>query len=129
MTGVKGNIDYFIGYSEGFNPENPINKGSLHINTISEIDSRYLIKVMTNNFEDSTTWTEFINDEDRFVKMDLDELLYDTNNFREISENCISILQNQLSNSSGCSELSWAEAIKTFEIEEWSILLISKKSK
>ena len=123
MTGVKGNIDYFIGYSEGFNPENPINKGSLHINTISEIDSRYLIKVMTNNFEDSTTWTEFINDEDRFVKIDLDELLYATNYFSELSENCISILQNQLSNSSGCNELSWAEAMKTFEIEKWNVII------
>ena len=129
MTGVKGNIDYLISDSKGFNPKHPISKGSLCINTIAEIDSRYLIKLMTNNFEDSTTWTEFINDEDRFVKMDLDELLYDTNDFSELSENCISILQNQLSNSSGCSELSWAEVMKTFEIDEWRILLISKKTK
>ena len=123
MTGVKGNIDYLISDSEGFNPEHPIRKGSLYINTIAEIDSRYLIKLMTDNFEDSTTWTEFINDEDRFVKMDLDDLLYNTNNFSELNENCISILQNQLSNSSGCSELSWAEAMKTFEIEEWNVIL------
>jgi hypothetical protein len=47
----------------------------------------------------------------------------------ELSENCISILQNQLSNSSGCSELSWAEVMKTFEIDEWRILLIRKKTK
>lgn len=123
MTGEKGNIDYLISDSEGFNPEHPISKGSLYINTIAEIDSRYLIKLMTNNFEDSTTWTEFINDEDRFIKMDLDELLYDTNDFSELSENCISILQNQLSNSSGCSELSWAEVMKSFEIEEWNLIL------
>jgi hypothetical protein len=129
MTGVKGNIDYLINDSEGFNPEHLISNGSLYLNTIAEIDSRYLIKLMTDNFEDSTTWTEFINDEDRFVKMDLDELLYDTNDFSELSENCISILQNQLSNSSGCSELSWAEVMKTFEIDEWRILLIRKKTK
>jgi hypothetical protein len=55
--------------------------------------------------------------------MDLDDLLYNTNNFSELNENCISILQNQLSNSSGCRELSWAEAMKTFEIEEWNIIL------
>jgi hypothetical protein len=79
MTGVKGNIDYLINDSEGFNPEHLISNGSLYLNTIAEIDSRYLIKLMTDNFEDSTTWTEFINDEDRFVKMDLDDLLYDTN--------------------------------------------------
>ena len=129
MTGEKGNIDFLISDSEGFNPEHPISKGSLYINTIAEIDSRYLIKLMTDNFEDSTTWTEFINDEDRFVKMDLDELLYDTNDFSEPNENCVSIIQNQISNSLGCSELSWAEAMKTFEIEDWSILLINKKNK
>ena len=127
MTGVKGNIDYLISDSEGFNPEHPISKGSLYLNTIAEIDSRYLIKLMTDNFEDSTTWTEFINDEDRFVKMDLDELLYDTNDFSEPSENCVSIIQNQLSNSSGCSELSWAEAMKTFEIEEWNVIITKQK--
>ena len=127
MTGVKGNIDCLISDSEGFNPEHPISKGSLYLNTIAEIDSRYLIKLMTNNFEDSTTWTEFINDEDRFIKMDLDELLYDTNDFSELSENCIRILQNQLSNSSGCSELSWAETMKTFEIEEWNLILTKQK--
>ena len=129
MTGVKGNIDYLINDSEGFNPEHPIRKGSLYINTIAEIDSRYLIKLMTDNFEDSTTWTDLLKDEDRFVKMDLDDLLYNTNNFSELNENCISILQNQLSNSSGCSELSWAEVMKTFEIDEWRILLIRKKTK
>lgn len=123
MTGVKGNIDYLISDSKGFNPKHPISKGSLYINTIAEIDSRYLIKLMTNNFEDSTTWTDLLKDEDRFVKMDLDDLLYNTNNFSELNENCISILQNQLSNSSGCSELSWAEAMKTFEIEEWNVIL------
>jgi len=127
MTGVKGNIDFLISDSEGFNPEQPISKGSLYIHTIAEIDSRYLIKLMTNNFEDSTTWTEFINDEDRFVKMDLDELLYNTNYFGKPNENCISILQNQLSNSSGCSELSWAEAMKTFEIEEWNVIITKQK--
>ena len=127
MTGEKGNIDFLISDSEGFNQEHPISKGSLYINTIAEIDSRYLIKLMTNNFEDSTTWTEFINDEDRFIKMDLDELLYDTNDFSELSENCISILQNQLSNSSGCSELSWAEVMKTIEIEEWNVILTKQK--
>ena len=129
MTGEKGNIDFLISDSEGFNPEYPINKGSLYIHTIAEIDSRYLIKLMTDDFEGSTTWSEFIKDEDRFVKMDLDDLLYDTNYFSEPSENCVSILQNQLSNSSGCSELSWAEVMKTYEIYEWSILLISKKHK
>ena len=123
MTGVKGNIDYLISDSEGFNPEHPISKGSLYLNTIAEIDSRYLIKLMTNNFEDSTTWTDLLKDEDRFVKMDLDDLLYNTNNFSELNENCISILQNQLSNSSGCRELLWAEAMKTFEIEEWNVIL------
>jgi len=127
MTGVKGNIDFLISDSEGFNPEQPISKGSLYLNTIAEIDSRYLIKLMTNNFEDSTIWTEFINDEDRFVKMDLDELLYNTNYFGKPNENCISILQNQLSNSSGCSELSWAEAMKTFEIEEWNVIITQQK--
>ena len=127
MTGVKGNIDFLISDSEGFNPEQPISKGSLYLNTIAEIDSRYLIKLMTDNFEDSTTWTEFINDEDRFVKMDLDELLYNTNDFGKPNENCISILQNQLSNSSGCSELSWAEAMKTFEIEEWNVIITQQK--
>ena len=129
MTGVKGNIDYLISDSEGFNPEHPISKGSLYLNTIAEIDSRYLIKLMTNNFEDSTTWTDLLKDEDRFVKMDLDDLLYNTNNFSELNENCISIFQNQLSNSSGCRELSWGEAMKTFEIDEWRILLIRKKTK
>lgn len=127
MTGEKGNIDFLISDSEGFNPEHPIRKGSLYINTIAEIDSRYLIKLMTDNFDELTTWTEFINDEDRFIKMDLDELLYDTNDFSELSENCIRILQNQLSNSSGCSELSWAETIKTLEIEEWNLILTKQK--
>ena len=129
MTGEKGNIDFLVSDSEGFNPEHPISKGSLYINTIAEIDSRYLIKLMTDNFDELTKWDDFINDEDRFIKMDLDELLYDTNYFSKPNENCVSILQNQLSNSSGCRELSWAEVMKTYEIYEWSILLISKKHK
>ena len=129
MTGEKGNIDFLISDSEGFNPEHPISKGSLYINTIAEIDSRYLIKLMTDNFDELTKWDDFINDDDRFIKMDLDDLLYNTNYFSKPNENCVSILQNQLSNSSGCSELSWAEVMKTFEIEEWSILLINKKTK
>jgi len=127
MTGVKGNIDFLISDSEGFNPEQPISKGSLYIHTIAEIDSRYLIKLMTDNFDELTTWDDFVNDEDRFVKMDLDELLYNTNYFGKPNENCISILQNQLSNSSGCSELSWAEAMKTFEIEEWNVIITKQK--
>ena len=127
MTGVKGNIDYLISDSEGFNPEHPISKGSLYINTIAEIDSRYLIKLMTDNFDELTKWDDFINDEDRFIKMDLDELLYDTNYFSKPNENCVSILQNQLSNSSGCSELSWAEVMKTIEIEEWNVILTKQK--
>ena len=123
MTGVKGNMDFLISDSEGFNPEQPISKGSLYIHTIAEIDSRYLIKLMTDNFDELTTWDDFVNDEDRFVKMDLDELLYNTNYFGKPNENCISILQNQLCNSSGCNELSWAETIKTLEIEEWNLIL------
>ena len=127
MTGEKGNIDFLISDSEGFNPEHPISKGSLYINTIAEIDSRYLIKLMTDNFDELTKWDDFINDEDRFIKMDLDELLYDTNYFSKPNENCVSILQNQLSNSSGCSELSWAEVMKTIEIEEWNVILTKQK--
>ena len=127
MTGEKGNIDFLISDSEGFNPEHPISKGSLYINTIAEIDSRYLIKLMTDNFDELTKWDDFINDEDRFIKMDLDDLLYDTNYFSEPNENCVSILQNQLSNSSGCSELSWAEVMKTIEIEEWNVILTKQK--
>ena len=127
MTGEKGNIDFLISDSEGFNPEQPISKGSLYIHTIAEIDSRYLIKLMTDNFDELTTWDDFVNDEDRFIKMDLDELLYNTNYFGKPNENCISILQNQLSNYSGCSELSWAEAMKTFEIEEWNVIITKQK--
>ena len=127
MTGEKGNIDFLISDSEGFNPEHPISKGSLYINTIAEIDSRYLIKLMTDNFDELTKWDDFINDEDRFIKMDLDDLLYNTNYFSKPNENCVSILQNQLSNSSGCSELSWAEVMKTFEIEEWNVILTKQK--
>ena len=127
MTGEKGNIDFLVSDSEGFNPEHPISKGSLYINTIAEIDSRYLIKLMTDNFDELTKWDDFINDEDRFIKMDLDELLYDTNYFSKPNENCVSILQNQLSNSSGCSELSWAEVMKTIEIEEWNVILTKQK--
>ena len=37
MTGVKGNIDYLINDSEGFNPEHLISNGSLYLNTIAEI--------------------------------------------------------------------------------------------
>ena len=123
MTGEKGNIDFLIIDSGGFNPEHPIRKGSLYINTIAEIDSRYLIKLMTDNFDELTKWDDFINDEDRFIKMDLDDLFYNTNYFSEPNENCVSIIQNQLSNSSGCNELSWAETIKTLEIEEWNLIL------